>query len=141
MSHFAEIKDGIVTQVIVAEQDFIDTLNIPSDWVQTSYNTKGGKHYNPETNEEDSGTPLRKNYAGIGYTYDANRDAFYAPQPYPSWLLNETTCWWESPVAYPDDGKLYKWNEDNKQWVAYPDDGKMYEWDEENTQWVEVEFE
>lgn len=139
MSHFAEVKDGVVTQVIVAEQDFIDTLDNLSEWVQTSYNTRGGKHYNPETNEEDSGTPLRKNYAGIGYIYDANRDAFYEPQPYPSWSLNETTCWWEPPVAYPDDRKLYKWNEDNKQWVAYPDDDKIYSWDEENMQWIETE--
>jgi hypothetical protein len=118
MSHFAKINsDGIVTQVIVAEQDFIDTLDTPSDWVQTSYNTKGGKHYNPETGEEDSGTPLRKNYAGIGDTYNSDKDAFYAPQPYPSWSLNDTTCLWETPVVYPDDGKRYRWDEDNRQWV------------------------
>ena len=117
MSHFAEVKDGIVRQVIVAEQDFINTLETPSDWVQTSYNTRGGKHYAPNSQEEDSGTPLRKNYAGKGDIYDATRDAFYAPQPFSSWILDETTCWWEPPVAYPDDGKMYEWDEENTQWV------------------------
>ncbi len=117
MSHFAEVKDGIVTQVIVAEQDFIDTLDTPSDWLQTSYNTRGGKHYNPETGEEDSGTPLRKNYAGIGYTYDSDKDAFYAPKPYPSWSLNDTTCLWEAPVSKPDPSKEYRWDEDTTSWV------------------------
>ena len=121
MSHFAEVKDGLVTQVIVAEQDFIDTLGTPGDWIQTSYNTRGGKHYDPETGQEDSVPPLRKNYAGIGYTYDSVRDAFYGPQPsFPSWSLNDTTCIWEPPVAYPDDGsyeKPYKWDEDSTRWV------------------------
>jgi len=108
MSHFAKIKDGIVTNVIVAEQDFIDTQE--GIWVQTSYNTYGGQH-------KLGGTPLRKNYAGIGYIYDSTRDAFYIPQPYPSWTLNETTCYWEPPVAYPDNGKNYEWNEDTTSWV------------------------
>ena len=117
MSHFAEVKDGVVTNVIVAGQDFIDTLDNPSEWVQTSYNTKGGKHYAPNSDEEDSGTPLRKNYAGIGYTYDSDKDAFYAPKPYPSWLLDNTTCLWEAPVAYPDDDKPYEWDEDTTSWV------------------------
>lgn len=119
MSHFAKVEDGIVVQVIVAEQDFIDTQE--GTWVQTSYNTKANKHYNPETNEEDSGTPLRKNYAGVGYIYDADKDAFYAPvppgdPPYSSWTLNDTTCVWEPPVAYPDDDKPYEWDEDNTTW-------------------------
>jgi hypothetical protein len=118
MSHFAKVEDGIVTQVIVAEQDFIDTgaLGDANQWVQTSYNTRGGKHYDPETQEEDSGTPLRKNYAGIGYTYDSVKDAFIAPQPYPSWTLDEDTCIWEPPVARPEDDKRYTWDEDTTIW-------------------------
>ena len=105
MAHFAKVIDGIVTEVIVAEQDVIDTglFGDPLLWVQTSYNTRGGQH--PE------GRPLRKNYAGIGYIYDAARDAFIAPQPYPSWILNEDTCLWDAPVAKPDDGKRYYWDE------------------------------
>jgi hypothetical protein len=108
MAHFAKVVDGIVSQVIVAEPEFFDTFvdSSPGTWLQTSYNTRGGVHYNPETGEPDGGVALRKNYAGIGFTYDAVRDAFYAPQPYPSWTLNETSCVWEAPVAYPDDGKV-----------------------------------
>ena len=119
MSHFAKVEDGVVTQVLVVEQEFIDTgaLGDANQWVQTSYNTRGGKHYDPNTGEEDSGTPLRKNYAGKGYTYDSVKDAFYAPQPYPSWTLDEDTCMWDAPVAYPNDGKPYLWNEDTTSWV------------------------
>ena len=119
MSHFAKVEDGVVTQVLVVEQEFIDTgaLGDANQWVQTSYNTRGGKHYDPNTGEEDSGTPLRKNYAGKGYTYDSVKDAFYAPQPYPSWTLNDTTCLWEAPVAYPTDDKPYTWDEDTTAWV------------------------
>ena len=109
MSHYAKVEGGIVTNVIVAEQDYIDTQE--GTWVQTSYNTRGGKHYAPDSSTEDGTTPLRKNYATIGDTYDATRDAFMRPQPYPSWTLNETTCQWEVPVAYPDDGKFYEWDE------------------------------
>ena len=94
MSHFAQIEDGVVTNVIAADQDFIDN-HMDGEWVQTSYNTRGGKHYAPNSNEEDSGTPLRKNYAGIGMIYDSARDAFYVPQPYPSWTLDDDTCLWE----------------------------------------------
>ena len=105
MSHFAKVVDGIVTNVIVAEQEFIDTYDdgIPGEWIQTSYNTNGGKHYAPNSREpiEDGGVALRKNYAGIGYTYDKTRDAFYPPQPFPPWTLNEDTCQWEAPVPYP----------------------------------------
>ena len=97
MSHFAKIEDGLVTTVIVAEQEFVDGQE--GTWIQTSYNTRGGKHYDQDGNE-DSITPLRKNYAGIGYTYDPTRNAFYAPKPYMSWTLNNTTCLWESPVAW-----------------------------------------
>ena len=105
MSHFAKVIDGIVTEVLVIEQDVIDTgaFGDPALWVQTSYNTHGGQH--PE------GRPLRKNYAGIGYTYDAERDAFIAPQPFPSWTLNEDSCLWVSPAPMPDDGKVYYWDE------------------------------
>ena len=114
MAHFAKILDNTVVQVIVAEQDFVDS--IPGTWVQTSYNTRGGKHFNPETGEEDNGTPLRKNYAGVGYTYDSSKDAFIPPQPFNSWILNEDTCLWEAPVLMPDDGENYKWNEDTTSW-------------------------
>tara|TARA_A100001015_G_C14990472_1_gene713671 strand:+ start:1046 stop:1405 length:360 start_codon:yes stop_codon:yes gene_type:complete len=116
MSHFAKIENNLVTQVIVAEQDFIDTQE--GTWVQTSYNTRGGVHYQPNSDipSDDQSKALRKNYAGIGYTYDSTRDAFIPPQPYNSWVLNETTCLWEATVAYPDDGQNYNWNETNQQW-------------------------
>ena len=117
MSHFAKIEDGLVTQVIVAEQDFVDTQE--GTWVQTSYNTRGGVHYNPETGEPDGGVALRKNYAGMGFTYDSDRDAFIPPQPYPSWSLNEESCIWEAPVPCPTDEKGYNWNEDTQQWDEY----------------------
>lgn len=112
MAHFAHITNGTVDQVIVAEQDFIDSgaVGNPSEWVQTSYNTYGGVH-------KLGGTPLRKNYAGIGFTYDSVRDAFIPPQPYPSWNLNENTCLWEAPIPYPTDGDYYVWNEEAASWV------------------------
>ena len=119
MSHFAKIdKDGIVQRVIVIEQDILDSGNWgdPNNWIQTSYNTRGGVHYAPNSNDADGGVALRKNYAGIGYKYDAERDAFIAPQPFPSWTLNEDTCLWEAPVAYPNDGKDYEWNEETTSW-------------------------
>ena len=111
MSHFAKVLDGKVVNVIVAEAEFFDTFvdSSPGTWLQTSYNTSGGKH--PE------GRPLRKNYAGIGYTYDPVRDAFIPPQPYASWTLDEETCQWQSPVAMPTDGKQYVWNEETLQWT------------------------
>ena len=111
MSHFAKVIDGIVTEVLVIEQDVINTglFGDPALFVQTSYNTRGGQH--PE------GRPLRKNFAGIGYAYDAERDAFVPPAPYASWVLNDETCLWDAPVAYPADGKPYIWNEDQREWV------------------------
>lgn len=116
MSHFAEIdQNNIVTRVIVAEQDFIDSgaVGNPSKWIQTSYNTYGNVH-------RLGGTPLRKNYAGIGYTYDAGRDAFISPKPFPSWTLDETSCLWKAPVAMPtEDGKFYRWNETSQAWEEY----------------------
>jgi len=118
MSHFAKVIDGVVETVIVAEQDFIDSgsMGDASLWVQTSYNTRGGVHYAPNSNEPDGGVALRKNYAGIGYTYDSAKDAFIAPKPFPSWTLSDDTCCWEPPVPYPDDGKRYDWNEDGQSW-------------------------
>ena len=126
MAHFAEIKDGIVTQVIVAEQNFIDTLPNPTEWVQTSYNTQAGKHLL-------GGTPLRKNYAGIGFRYDKELDAFIPPQPYPSWKLNTDTCLWESPIPYPQDDKEYIWNETEQEWTYtgyFLKDGELVKNDE-----------
>jgi len=110
MSHFAKVTDGKVTQVIVAEKEFFDTFvdSSPGTWIQTSYNTHGNQH--PE------GRPLRGNYAGLGYTYNATNDVFYAPQPFPSWILNNTTWVWEAPVAMPTDGKNYKWNKSITNW-------------------------
>ena len=113
MSHFAKIENGVVVNVIVAEQDVIDSGIFGHGWVQTSYNTHGGQH--PE------GRPLRKNYAGIGYTYDEQRDAFISPQPFASWLLNEDTCLWDSPVPMPTDGKRYYWDEETTLWVEVQD--------------------
>ena len=118
MAHYAKIVDGIVTNVIVAEAEFFDTFvdTNPGEWVQTSYNTRGGKHYEPNSNTEsaDQTKALRKNYAGIGYHYDGV--GFYAPQPFNSWTKNETTYLWEAPVAYPTDGQIYTWNEETTTW-------------------------
>jgi hypothetical protein len=117
MSHFAKVNNGIVEQVIVAEQDFFLTFvdNSPGEWIQTSYNTRGGIHYG-EDGKPDGGIALRKNYAGIGYSYDPIIDAFIPPQPYPSWNLDLETCLWYPSTPYPDDGKSYAWNELNKSW-------------------------
>jgi|TARA_R110000744_G_scaffold50358_1_gene108920 hypothetical protein len=117
MTHFAKIEDGIVIEVIVAEQDFIRN-HTTGVWVQTSYNTRGGIHYG-EDRKPDGGVALRFNYAGKGWTYDSDRDAFYAPKPFPSWVLNEATCLWVAPTAYPDDGDQYIWNEETTAWVAW----------------------
>ena len=121
MAHFAQVIDGIVTQVIVIDQDTINTghWGDPANWVQTSYNTHGGVHYGPD-GKPDGGVALRKNYAGIGFTYDPVLDAFIPPQPYPSWLLDTETCLWIPPVPYPDDGKLYYWDEATLSWVEVP---------------------
>jgi hypothetical protein len=111
MSHFAKVENGIVTQVIVAEEDFISTgaLGDPASWVQTSYNTHANQH--PENR------PLRGNYAGVGYTYDSTNDVFYAPQPYPSWTISAPTWLWQPPVPYPTDDQKYTWDEDSKTWI------------------------
>lgn len=110
MAHFAKIENSIVTQVIVADtQEWCETA-LGGEWVQTSYNTFGGVH-------KTGGEPLRKNYAGVGYTYDKAKDAFIPPQPFPSWTSNEKTCLWDSPTSYPEDGKFYVWNEEKVAWV------------------------
>jgi len=118
MGHFAKVVDGKVSQVIVAEPDFFDTFvdSSPGQWIQTSYNTRGNVHYLPNSSEPDGEPALRGNYAGIGYTYDNINDVFYAPKPFDSWTLSETTWLWEAPVAMPDDGKTYVWNEDTVNW-------------------------
>ena len=118
MAHYAFLNmQNIVTEVIVGK----DETDGPTNWEihygnfreqvckRTSYNTRGGIHTN-------GGTPLRKNYAGIGYTYDESRDAFIPPKPFDSWVLNETTCLWDAPVAYPEDGQMYTWNEELGTW-------------------------
>ena len=121
MGHFAKVLDGKVVNVIVADQDFIDNFvdDSPGEWIQTSYNTRGGIHYEPDSNtpSEDQSKALRKNYASVGYTYDKNRDAFISPKIFDSWTLNEDTCQWEPPTPQPSDGNTYDWNEDTQQWV------------------------
>ena len=112
MSHFAKVLNGIVTQVIVAETEFFQTFvdSSPGEWIQTSYNTYGGQHKN-------GGTPLRKNYAGIGYIYDSTRDAFIPPKPFASWTLNDDTCLWSAPTPMPTDDKHYSWDETTTSWI------------------------
>jgi hypothetical protein len=111
MSHYAKVIDGRVEQVIVVERDVLNTgiFGDPNQWIQTSYNTHGGQHLL-------GGTPLRKNFAGVGFVYDPALDAFYTPQPYPSWLLDSETCFWHAPVPYPNDGKYYTWDESTVNW-------------------------
>jgi len=119
MAHFAKVVDGIVVRVIKAEQEFMDSFidDSPGAWIQTSYNTTGGVHVDPETREPDDGTPLRYNYAGVGFTYDRTRDAFIPPQPYSTWVLNETTCLWEPPVPRPTDTDTdYVYNDTTQTW-------------------------
>jgi hypothetical protein len=116
MSHFAKIENGIVTQVIVAEQDVIDSGVFGNGWIQTSYNTRGGIHYG-QNGQPDGGIALRANYAGVGYTYDATNDVFYAPQPYLSWALNQSTWLWEAPTPKPIDENFYQWDESTLSWV------------------------
>ena len=110
MAHFAEVVDGVVERVIVADSAEWCKTNLGGTWVQTSYNTHGGVH-------TLGGTPLHKNYAGIGYTFDGT--GFAAPQPYASWTLDEETYLWQAPVAMPEDGKIYNWNEDDLAWVEF----------------------
>lgn len=115
MAHFAQIENGIVTQVIVADQNVIDSGLFGVGWVQTSYNTRGNVHYGQD-GQPDGGFALRANYAGIGYIYDAVNDVFYAPQPYPSWVLNNTTWLWEPPIPRPENS-VAVWDETTLSWV------------------------
>jgi hypothetical protein len=115
MSHFARVNAyGIVEQVIVAEQDFINTLPDATSWVQTSYNTPGAVHLL-------GGTPLRKNFAHPGCLYNMQLDAFVPLPPFKSWTLNTETCLWESPTPLPEDGKSYEWDEDTLTWIEVAD--------------------
>tara|TARA_R100000900_G_C3265815_1_gene150589 strand:- start:131 stop:511 length:381 start_codon:yes stop_codon:yes gene_type:complete len=120
MAHYAKVLNKKVQKVIVAEEDFFNTFvdTSPGEWIKTSYNTRGGVHYQPNshTPSDDQSKALRKNFAGIGYTYDQDRDAFIESKPYDSWVLNETTCLWEAPVVYPDDNNSYNWNEETTSW-------------------------
>jgi hypothetical protein len=122
MSHYAKVVNGIVTQVIAADPSFFNTFvdTSPGTWIQTSYNTRGGVHYAPNSNTPDEGTPLRGNYAGIGYAYDSTNDVFYPPQPYPSWIIIAPNWTWTAPTPYPSDGNQYTWDETTKSWVEVP---------------------
>jgi hypothetical protein len=115
MSHFAKVENGIVTQVIVAEQDFIDTGAVGHGWIQTSYNTRGGIHYGQD-GQPSGREQLRKNYAGVGFTYDEARDAFIPPKPFPSWTMSEDTCLWSAPTPMPTEGGPFTWNESTQAW-------------------------
>jgi len=114
LAHYAHITNGIVDNVIVIDAETLATghWGDPSEWVQTSYNTQGGKH-------TQGGTPLRKNFAGVGYTYDSSRDAFIPPKPFASWLLNEDTCNWGAPTSMPKDDKHYRWDEETISWIEF----------------------
>ena len=119
MAHFAKVVDSIVVRVIKAEQEFMDSFidDSPGAWIQTSYNTTGGVHVDPETRQPDDGIPLRYNYAGVGFTYDRQRDAFIPPKPYNTWVLNEDTCLWEPPVPRPTDTDTdYEYNDTTQTW-------------------------
>jgi hypothetical protein len=119
MGHFCKVVDSKVVSVIVAEPEFFDTFvdSSPGEWLQVSYNTRGGVHYGQDGQPSaDQSKALRKNYPGIGYTYDKARDAFIPQQPYASWVLDDATCLWNAPVAMPTDGKSYEWNEATTSW-------------------------
>ena len=122
MAHFARLKNNIVDFVVVGrDEDENNENQLAHDgyiYKRTSYNTRGGIHYQSDNNtpSQDQSKAFRKNYAGIGYYYDSIRDAFIPPKPFPSWTLNEDTCLWDSPVPYPNDGKMYTWNEDILNW-------------------------
>lgn len=163
MAHFARVINGIVTEIVVAEADFIESgaVGDPKEWVQTSYNTRGGVHYVPDTTQpsEDQTKALRKNYAIIGGAYSVELDAFIPIKPFPSWVLDEQTCLWEAPIPKPEDGHVYEWDEDAQQWnrlsylswslnpatgmweapIPYPEDGYEYYWDEAAINWVRTQ--
>jgi len=133
VSHFAKLdENNVVTFVTVGRQedDGLEaelTARTGDVYRQTSYNTYGGVHYTTDDDgnrvpSEDQSKALRKNYAGIGFTYDADRDAFIPPQPFESWVLDEDTCLWEAPVAYPEDGATYSWDEESGAWIEVTDE-------------------
>ena len=125
MGHFARVINGIVVEVIVASENYINKQKNKNEYIETSYNVKAGIYYNPETGKPHKDQSLlnqtagrkRKNYAGIGYRYDKQRDAFIPPTPYPSWKLNEDTCLWEAPIPRPEDNKDYIWNDSLREWT------------------------
>lgn len=119
MAHFAKVENGVVIDVIVADNVQWCEDNLGGTWVQTSYNTHGGVHYGQD-GQPDGGIALYKNYAGIGYGFDGI--GFYRPQPFPSWHLNTETYYWEAPIPYPNDGKYYQWDEATQSWVEVPTD-------------------
>lgn len=120
MAHYAKVESGIVTNVIVAESEFINTLPDSSLWIQTSYNTRGNVHYNSD-NEPDGGVALRKNFAGIGFSYNADLDGFIPPKEFDSWILDTDTCLWYPPVDRPNDGLDYVWDEESVCWTLVTD--------------------
>jgi hypothetical protein len=120
MANYAKVENRIVTQVIVADQTIIDSGLFEGVWIQTSYNTKANVHYDPD-GKPDGGIALRGNFAGIDYTYNEQYDVFYAPQPYPSWILNHNTWTWDASIPYPNDGKDYIWDENSLSWVITND--------------------
>jgi len=133
MAHFAELdENNIVLRVLVIAneqesrgQEFLsEDLGFGGRWKKTSFNTKGGIHYDPNTNEPsvDKSKSFRKNYAGIGYTFDEQRDAFISPKPFESWILDEETCWWEPPIPMPETGGPWVWNEELGDWEEIPED-------------------
>ena len=128
MAHWAEVDErNFVLRVTVGDSESDDqgyqwlVDNLGGSWVRTSYNTNGGIHYTDGEPSEDQTQAFRFNYAGIGFTYDADRDAFIPPTPYPSWVLDEATCLWVAPIDYPADGGLYVWDEETTEWVAMPE--------------------
>lgn len=127
MAHYVKVVDGVVVNGIVAEPEFFNTFvdSSPGEWIKTSYNMRGGVYYDPTTNQphpDQAGmiaadeARQRKNYAGIGYSYDRERNAFIPPKPFDSWVLNEDSCLWDPPVPYPTDDKMYRWDEPNQSW-------------------------
>jgi hypothetical protein len=121
MAHFAKVENGIVTEVIVAEQEFIDSGRVgdPSLWYKTSYNTRRGVYYTPNTSDPDpdQSKAFRKIYAAIGFTYDSERDAFIQPKDHNGWVLDEDSCTWKAPKPIPDPEKLYYWDDEALDWV------------------------
>ena len=131
MAHFARIKNGVVDFVTVGRDDDENREDelAHDGWIyrRTSYNTRGGVHYTDGQPSADQSKAFRKNYAGLGYTYDSERDAFIPPKPFASWILNEESCLWEAPVAMPEDAgtgeppKRYTWDEDTVNWIEVQD--------------------